>query len=261
MIDTHFHVYTGDTPLQTDRWNHREWPAPEEAALTEFAAAGVTHGVMVTASEYAFDRADFARALSAYSTLRATTNLPPDAPASQMRALDVQGFVGMRLHWRPLTEAPDPESAEWQRLFRLCADIGWHVHITERPARLERLLRAVERSGARIVIDHMGFVDSAEGADDPHFLTILRAMERGQTWVTLSGGFRFKACDPDQQARALVAAGGWERVMWGSDWPFVGYHGKLDYCDAVAALHRQVPEPEIRDRIARETAERFYFDR
>ena len=107
----------------------------------------------------------------------------------------------------------------------------------------------------------MGFIDTPDGTAHPCFPALLRAVDRGRCWVTLSGWFRFNACDPDAQARALVDAGGWDRVMWASDWPFVGHRGRVSYGDAVAALHRQVPEPDLRARIGGETAERFYFSR
>lgn len=261
FIDTHFHIYSAETPLSTERWSHRKWPAPLADILPLFQVNNVERGVMTTSSEYGLYRAEFAQALAEHGNLRATTNLPLDVTGPDLKKLNNLGFVGTRLHWRPLEVTPDPDGDDYQRLFRLCADIGWHVHLTERADRVERTIRALERAGVRVVVDHMGFLDTPEGADDPRFQAILRAMERGQTWVTLSGGFRYKQSDPDELATALLAVGGWERMMWASDWPFVGYHGKVSYDQAVAALAHHVPDPAMRARIGRDTAEAFYFDR
>ncbi|MBL4811398.1 MAG: amidohydrolase family protein [Rhodobacteraceae bacterium] len=261
LIDTHFHIYSADTPLSTDRWGHRKWPAPLADILPAFTKFGVSHGVMTTSSEYGLYNAEFAVALSAHKNLRATTNLALDTTRAQLTALSAQGFLGTRLHWRPLDQTPDPDSPAYQRLFRLCADIGWHMHLTERAARMERTILALERAGMRVVVDHMGFLDTPEGVDDPHFQAILRAIERGQTWATLSGGFRFKNTDPDALATALIGTGGWERLMWASDWPFVGYHGKVSYAQAVSALAHHVTDPAMQAVVGHETAHKFYFSR
>lgn len=261
LIDTHFHIYTAQTPLNTDRWGHRKWPAPIVDVLPLFADHNVSHGVMTTSSEFGLFREEFAAGLASHKNLRATTNLPLDITRQDLQTLNDQGFVGTRLHWRPLDETPDPDSDAYQRLFRLCADIGWHVHLTERAERVERTIRALERAGANVVVDHMGFLDTQAGADDPCFRAILHAIERGKTWVTLSGGFRFKKSNPDELAAALIKVGGWERLMWASDWPFVGYHGQYEYSQAVAALTKHVPDATMRDRIGFTTAKKFYFDR
>lgn len=261
LIDSHFHIYTATTPFNTDRWSHKKWPAPITDILPLFKRFGISHGVMTTSSEYGLYNEEFASALAAHKNLRATTNVPLNVTRAQLQSLSDQGFLGTRLHWRPLDKTPDPNSPEYQRLFRLCADMGWHVHLTERAERIERTVRALEAAGVWVVVDHMGFLDTTEGENDPRFKAVLNAIERGQTWVTLSGGFRFKNSDPDPLARALIQTGAWDRLMWASDWPFVGYHGKVSYADAIAALSYHVPDTSMRDRIGFETAEKFYFSR
>lgn len=261
LIDTHFHIFSAETPLSTERWGHRKWPAPVTDILPEFEKFGVSHGVMTTSSEYGLFNDEFAAALAVHDNLRATTNLALDTTREQLAALSAKGFLGTRLHWRPLDETPDPDSDEYQRLFRLCADMGWHVHLTERSERVDRTIRALERAGVWVVVDHMGFLDTPEGVNDPNFQAVLGAVDRGQTWVTLSGGFRFKNSDPDELAKALIATGGWERLMWASDWPFVGYHGQVTYAQAVAALDHHVADPAMRTVIGNTTAHKFYFSR
>jgi len=261
LIDTHFHIYSADTPLSTDRWGHRKWPAPLVDILPEFKKFGISHGVITTSSEYGLYNDEFAAALSAHDNLRATTNLALDTTCEQLAVLSAQGFLGTRLHWRPLDETPDPDDEDHQRLFKLCADMGWHVHIIERAERVDRTIRALERAGVRIVVDHMGFLDTPLGANDPNFHAILHAVERGNTWVTLSGGFRFKKSNPVELAAALIATGGWERLMWASDWPFVGYNGQITYAQVVEVLGKHVPDLAMRKQIGKDTAELFYFSR
>ena len=55
-------------------------------------------------------------------------------------------------------------------------------------------MMAVEETGARLVIDHMGVGDLhyPGGVDNPGFKAILAALERGNTWIKISGNFRIK---------------------------------------------------------------------
>src|SRR5690606_11837763 len=140
-----------------------------------------------------------------------------------------------------------------------CADNGWHVHLTDRPDRIGATIAALEATGVRVVVDHMGMIDTPAGIEDPGFRAILKAVDRGRTWLKLSGAFRYKS--PENAcaaARALVSAAGWNRLMWGSDWPFVGYMGKVTYRDTLRYLE-WVEDRTMRSRVAAETALDFYF--
>ena len=259
IVDTHVHIFDRHTPLLESKWNPNGEEAPIDALMAVFAAHGVQRGVLSTSSIYGLNNEYFRQALARFPQLRATTNLPLDIGRASLAQLDRAGFVGIRLLWRPLADVPDLRSAEWQALLRLCADFGWHVHLTDRAERIGTTIGLLEAAGTRVVIDHMGMIDSADGIDDPGFVAILEAIERGRTWVKLGGAFRYsnprraEAC-----GRAVIAAGGWERVMWGSDWPFVGHMGKVRYEDTMDCLGWAI-DPAMRQRIESETASRFYF--
>ncbi len=259
IVDTHVHIFDRHTPLLETKWNPNGEEAPVEDLMAEFAAHGVTHGVISTSSIYGLDNEDFRRALARFPQLRATCNLSLDADKTMLAQLDGEGFLGIRLLWRPLAEVPDLGEPEWQRLLRLCADLRWHVHLTDRAERIGHTIGHLEAAGVRVVVDHMGMIDTEAGVNDPGFVAILRAMARGQTWAKLGGAFRYT--DPGRaraSGAALIAAGGWERVMWGSDWPFVGHIGKVTYADALACLD-WVSDPAMRRQIASDTALKFYF--
>lgn len=260
LIDSHFHIFTSDTPLKSDLWQHRELPAPVEDMIANFAQFDVEKGVLATSSQYGLHRDIFVEAMRVHPQLRATVNLSLDTQPSEITTLSELGFLGTRLLWRKLEKTPDPDGADYQRLFRMCADAGWHVHIAEAPERMERTIRAIEKAGARVIVDHMGMVDTPDGINDPGFRAILEAIERGNTWSKLAGGFRVKQADPDRAAAALIAAGGWERLIWGSDWPFVGYRDSFTYAEAVKSLEHWVPDLEMRRRIGHDTANAFYFN-
>jgi predicted TIM-barrel fold metal-dependent hydrolase len=70
-----------------------------------------------------------------------------------------------------------------------------------------------------IVFDHMAVVKDNASLEDPGFSVLLDILDSGKGWVKLSNAFS----SPDaKRAEALIRANP-ERVLWGSDWPHVGY--------------------------------------
>jgi predicted TIM-barrel fold metal-dependent hydrolase len=144
-------------------------------------------------------------------------------------------------------------------LLRRVADLDWHVHLTDRPHRLAATIAAVEQSGAKLVLDHMG-LDMPDGVNGGAFKSILAAVERGRTWVKLSGGFRFHApSTAAAYAATLLRVAGGERLLWGSDWPFAAYEQAVSYAETLATLHQWVPDAGVRRQIGAETPLRLYF--
>jgi predicted TIM-barrel fold metal-dependent hydrolase len=84
-------------------------------------------------------------------------------------------------------------------------------------------------------------------------------VERGRTWVKISAGFRLE--EPGWAAKVateLMRHAGPERLMWGSDWPFAAFEGRVTYNDVLKAFHDHVPDPDARKAMDR-TALAFYF--
>ena len=61
----------------------------------------------------------------------------------------------------------------------------------------------------------------------------------------------------DAAARLLQEAGP-ERLLWGSDAPFVGHEGSLSYADTIASFAEWVPSARARRRMT-DTALQLYF--
>jgi predicted TIM-barrel fold metal-dependent hydrolase len=260
LVDAHFHIYERSMPLAATAWHAPTADASIERCLATLDEHGITFGVVSAATIYGTYNDYVRRALRANPRLRGTAMVDLNWDMDQLERLKADGFVGMRLLFRPLAEIPDLGDEPYRRLLRRCADIGWHVHLTDRPERIGRTIASIEAAGAAVVLDHIGLIDTAEGVDDPGFGAILKAIERGRTWVKLSAAFRFKIPGlADRCAKALVGAGGWERLMWGSDWPFAGFEEQISYADTVAALRRWVPDPAMRFCIAGRTPLRLLF--
>lgn len=259
FVDCHFHVWTRDMPLTSTAWHAPPTNAPLEDLVRTLDEHGVIFGVIAAASIHG-NYHDYSRAaLKAHRRLRATALLPPTTDIRQMEQMNDEGFVGVRLMWSKSDTVPDLRDTDHRVFLRRIRDLGWHVHLVDRPDRIADSIAAIEESGARLVIDHMGHLETKEGIDSPGFKAILAALERGNTWVKISGRFRFTPRETaDPFAAALLRVGTTERILWGSDWPFAGYEGKVSYADVLKDYEHLVPDPDTRRQIDA-TALRFYF--
>ena len=61
-----------------------------------------------------------------------------------------------------------------------------------------------------------------------------------------------------QRADELLRHAGPERLLWGSDWPFVGFESRMTYRQALSDFARAVPDSGLRAAID-DSAARFYF--
>ena len=260
LVDAHFHVWTKDLPLVETAWHKELTDASTERLLSLLDEHGIVFGVIAAASLHGTYNDYVREALRRHRRLRATATVDPAISVYELQRMKDDGFVGIRFVRSVQNEVPDLTSSPYRALFRRVADLDWHVHVTDRPDRLAATIAAVERSGAKLVVDHMGHIDTPEGTAHPAFQAILRAVERGRTWVKLSGGFRFSTPDVAAAcARELVRVAGPDRLFWASDWPFAAYESTVTYADTLAAFKTWVPDARLRHRIGTETPLRFYF--
>jgi len=102
---------------------------------------------------------------------------------------------------------------------------------------------------------------------------MLESVDRGRTWIKMSAGFRLlgpsawrsgAAGDAEadtiacEVAAELLRRMGPDRLLWGSDCPFVGYEGRITYAYALERFRAWVPDSATRAAISR-TALKLYF--
>lgn len=258
-LDCHAHIYHGGMALAGDAWHRPDGDATIEALLAELDAAGVHRAVLAAASIYADTNGYMLEAIADRPRLRATAIVRPDTPRAALRALRDRGIVGVRFQWRYLAEQPDLTGADYRALLGHALDLGWHIQLHDNACRLAPAIAAIEAAGVPLVIDHFGRPDPTLGSLSPGFTDVLRAMARGGTWVKLSAPFRVGMIATARDlAGALLAEGGTERLLWGSDWPFAGFEQQLTYADALRTFETLIPAAHQRHDIHR-TAARFYF--
>jgi predicted TIM-barrel fold metal-dependent hydrolase len=259
LVDTHVHLFTRDVPLAAgaDR-PVEELTAEQYVALLD--AHGVGYGVIAAASLFG-DHHDYTlHALRRHPRLRGTVIVAPGVDRARLDELAAAGVVGIRLQWRRRPDLPDLASPAYRRLLGWVADLNWHVHLNLESERIPPVADALLASGVKLVYDHFAGPDPVLGVDGPGFRAVLSTLEQGRAWVKLSAGWRFTVPPATLAgyARALLAAGGPERVFWGSDAPFVGARRPVTFADAIHAYATWVPDPATRHRMSA-AAHTFYF--
>lgn len=257
LVDTHAHIYLADQPLVVDASHRPRRAFTTDDFLRTLDAHGVLFGVIAAPSflgsynDYTLD------ALSLHRRLRATAIVEPDIDLYALQAMDRAGIVGIRFSLRGYAGTPDLSMPVYQRLLRRVADLGWHVHVYAEGERIAALVAPLLATGVNLVIDHFGNPDPALGEGSPGFQAALKGIQTGRCWVKVSAPYRSPGCDHAALARTLLREAGTERLLFGSDWPFVGHEDAITYAEAIAWFEGFMPDPEDRAAIGY-TAARLY---
>ncbi len=264
-IDCHCHIldpasfpYAPDVPYQ---------PSGQETGSADYfthvhAAYGVRHALLVEPnSGYGLDnRALLAAIAQSCGRFKGVAMLPLDASLAQLEDLKTQGIVGVAFNVSLL--GLDFYAGIAPLLDRLAAlDLFANVQVQEdQLAGIAPVLRA---SGVRILIDHCGRPDAADGPATPGFAALLGLARERRTAVKLSGFSKFSQgpfpfADAAPFVNALLAEFGPDNCLWASDWPFLRAPSRLDYGPLLQLFAAAVPDSLARRKILWETPMRLF---
>jgi predicted TIM-barrel fold metal-dependent hydrolase len=255
IVDCHAHIFTKRMPLAGAGAVHPDYEYSAEDFVADLDRHGVTFGVIAAATLYG-DYNDYTLgALRKHKRLRATIIAEPSIEMAELQRMADCGVVGVRFGWRKLKTLPDLRGYDYRKLFYRLADLGLHAQVLARADQMAEILPALGETDVRVVIDHFGALDTNNSAD---FDAVLRALESGRTWVKLSAPYRVDPALVQKCASSLLAAAGPERLLWGSDAPFVNFEKSVAYADTLRTFETLVPDPRARRAIS-DAALRLYF--
>jgi predicted TIM-barrel fold metal-dependent hydrolase len=257
VIDCHAHVFTAQMPLRDSPRHRPDYSFTVEDYLKVLDTHGVDYAVLAAASPWADYNDYLIDCVKTNPRLRGTVIIAPGVERYILDFMKRDGIVGVRMHMIGLEEMPDISSFEYRRMFRRIADQGWHVHLHCAGGDLPELLPHFVDAGMKLVIDHLGRPDPAEGINSAGFKAMLKTLENGRTWVKASGHPRLGNAATEYLLELIRHTGG-ERLVWGSDCPFVGeedttYQSTLDW------FRDAVPDRKTQQRILGENAWELYF--
>ncbi len=259
FIDCHAHIWTRDMPFIDNPRHTPDYDFSAEQYLQQLDEHGVQFGVLAGASLFG-DYNDYTvEAVRKYKRLRGTVILNPSVERNVLVDMKNAGIVGVRLMFRGLATLPDITTFEYRRLFRRIRDLDWHIHLHTEGPRLPPLIDFLESTGVKLVIDHFGTPDPDKGVACDGFRRMIKSIEKGNTWVKMSAGYRIGEANAATYARELLRVVGPDRLLWASDSPFASFEHTMTYQKAVDALYDWVPDAKTRRKITADNPVALYF--
>jgi predicted TIM-barrel fold metal-dependent hydrolase len=149
-------------------------------------------------------------------------------------------------------------------LARRIVNLGWHVQLAMTREQIVDNADLLHRLPVAIVFDHLGGLSPPDGIGHPAYAVIRGLIDKGRTWVKLSGAYLRTAIGPPTYADATKVAQAYveaapERLVWGSDWPHPSEtEHKPDDALLFDLLATWVPDEKTRDRILVQNPETLY---
>lgn len=265
-VDTHAHIFPPHFPIPSGLGNK---PEPQERKTREdyldvLHAHGMTHGVLVQPSGYQRDNSAIVDAMAwQKGKIKGIAVLPYDVSDSQLADFAARGIIGDRFNLVDYDpgELRDPGA---QRMLDRLREADWYAEIHVFSRDLPDVAPILEAHAGRLIFCHMGRPDVERGVRDPGFQRYLEFGRSGKAVAKLTGAIRiskdkkFPFTDVDPFVEATLEAYTLDRVVWGSDWPFIILKGAITYDEVVAWFERVVPSAHDRARILWDTPARLF---
>ncbi|MEI8153528.1 MAG: amidohydrolase family protein [Hyphomicrobiales bacterium] len=259
--DCHMHIYDG-ARFPPPRPLSRMQPG---ACVADYRLLqrrlGTSRTIVVTPAAYATDNAVTLDAIAALGEqARGVAVVHPAVTDAELQRLDRAGIRGIRFtQFDPNTATTTMDMIE--PLARRVQALGWHVQIHLRGDQIAADADLLQRLPGTVVFDHLGRLTPPEGLKHPAFAVIRRMLDKGHTWMKLSGAYFFGSAPGYTKAgtvaRAFIAAAP-ERMVWGSDWPHPTEAEKPDDALLLDLLSEWAPDERTRHRILAENPEKLY---
>jgi L-fuconolactonase len=270
MVDSHQHfwdpaVLSWDAPPAPIF--HR--PFLPADLLPEIQAVGVSHTVLVQGypqtpetNRWFFGLANSAKHVRGVVAWMDLLNVR-DAAKTLDQLQSEPKFVGIR---HIVTDEPDENWILRDSVLSSLGELGRRevcFDMVVKPRHLRNVLMVMERlPNLRMVVDHLGNPGVAEAS--PDWIEQLTDLARFPKAYCKLSGVNWTQRTPSQMRpflRQIIDAFGWDRIMFGSDWPVCLLDG--DYAQVWQASHAALGDctPEQRNKVFGTNALNFYWPR
>ena len=249
--DCHMHIYDAKYPADP-----KATLKPADALVADYRLLqkriGTSRNVVVTPSTYGTDNRLTLDAIAQIGpTARGVAVVDATVTDAELKRLNGLGIRGIRFN---LVQAGATTAEMIEPLSRRVNDLGWHIQIHMKGEQIAGIEDLLLRVPSPIVFDHLGRLAQPNALDNPGFKTISKLIDKGRTWVKLSGAYQDTKVGPPTYsdtvavARAYIKAAP-ERMVWASDWPHPTEKDKPDDAVLFGLLAEWAPDEAMRTRI------------
>lgn len=208
--DCHHLVYNSKFPVDP-----KATLRPPDATVEEYRGLqkriGTTRNVLVQPSTYGTDNRAHLEALAAFGpTARMVAVVDDTVTTEELKRLHGLGVRGIRFNLAQ-AGATTPEMIE--PLSKRVNDLGWHIQINAAAVKIMEIMPILERVPSPIVFDHLARIPQPEGVNHPLYGKVRGLMDRGRTWVKLSGAYGDTKVGPPTYADTSAVARAYAKVM------------------------------------------------
>jgi D-galactarolactone isomerase len=261
--DCHHHIYDARYPVDPTATLR-----PPDALVEDYRALqkriGTARNVLVQPSTYGTDNQCHLAALATFGpSARMVAVVNDKVSTEELKRMHGLGVRGIRFN---LAQAGATTPEMLAPLSKRINELGWHIQINAPAAKILEIMPILEeRVPSPIVFDHLAHIPQPDGVNHPLFAKVRSLIDKGRTWVKLSGAYADTKIGPPSYADSSAVARAYakaapERCVWGSDWPHPSEQSKELPDDALLfdLLTDWVPDEKVRQRILVENPAYLY---
>ena len=250
--DCHFHIY-----------NNRYPPAPgglpaPDATPDDYRALqarlGTTRGVVIQPSLYGVDNRPTLEGMAALGpNFRAVAVVNTSVSDAELHRLHGLGVRGIRFN---LAQPGTTTLEMLEPLSDRVDALGWHCQINMPGDQIAAAADTFLRVRGKLVFDHVAHCPEPDAVESDTFKLIRRLLDKGNTWVKLTGLYNETKVGPPSYSDSVAVAHAFataapNRVVWGSDWPHPTEKpdNKPDDALLLDLLAKSVPDEAARKRV------------
>jgi D-galactarolactone isomerase len=259
--DCHQHIYDSRYPISP-----KATLKPADATVADYKLLqkrlGTSRNVIVTPSTYGTDNRVTLDAMAQIgSSARAVAVVDTTITDAELKRMNDLGVRGIRFN---LIQAGATTIDMLEPLSKRVNDLGWHIQLNMSSDQIianETLLMGLS---SPIIFDHLAHVPQPNPLEHPTFHTIGKLLDKGKTWIKLSGAYQNTKVGPPDYTDTISLARAYikmapDRMVWGSDWPHPSEQEKKpDDAQLFDLLLAWAPDEETRNRILVHNPQTFY---
>jgi D-galactarolactone isomerase len=262
--DCHMHIYD---PRFAES-NPRPGQNPKNATVSDYRLlqkrTGTTRVVVVQPRNYATDNRVTIDALKQLgASARGVAVVHPTISDAELKSFNDAGIRGIRFSLGGTNAVVTWDMVE--PLSKRVNELGWHLQFNVEGDDIAAHADLLRRLPSQTVFDHLGHPALPAGVDHPSHTVLRGLLDKGRTWIKLSGAYSNSRIGPPDYPEATKVAQAFvkaapERLVWGSDWPHPSEQNGTLPDDALLfdLLAVWAPDESTRKRILVDNPENLY---